>query len=1032
VFAAALHLLPDAVFILDGDGTIRWANAAAAAAVGQDGDALIGQRYGAIAAAAGADPQSVEAIGAACAARQALRVELTFAGPARPPATVAVEIRPLDAPDAAAVLYETDLTEHRRLVAEAQEARRRLENAVAALPDGFAYYDSDDRLVLCNDQYRAYYPRSAAAMQPGATFESILRHGLAAGEYREALGREEDWLAHRLEAHRRPFTVLEQHLADGRWLRAYEKETPDGGRVGIRVDITALKNAERRLEDIIEAAAAGTWEWNLETGEHAVNESWAAMLGYNRADLEPITLGTWERLCHPEDLAVAHERVAAVLRRETEQLEHESRMRHRAGHWVNILSRGRVTRWSDDNRPLAMAGVHIDVSAIRMAEARLDEIIRSAAIGTWELDIAAGTNRINARWAAMLGYTLEEWGPQTVERWRSCVHPEDLARLDAQHPSLSPAGTDRFENELRLRHKNGHWVWVLSRGRVARWTEAGEPLLILGIHIDISDLKEREAALTAANAELARALAERDAAERRFLDIAAVSTDWFWEQDADLRFTFLSESYRRATGGDPALVIGRTREELFADCPEVLESADWDGLRARIAAREPFTDFVYRAPEGLGERNPMWVRISGAPFTDAEGRFAGYRGVATDVTLLYTAKERAEAASRAKSRFLANMSHEIRTPLNGVLGMAELLEAALTDPEQKRMATTIRESGEGLLTILNDILDLAKVEAGKLTLVSAAFDPAVLARRIEALHGHSARARGLRFTVEADATPRRGDAHRILQIAHNIVGNAVKFTPRGSVAVRIADGGPDRLCIAVVDTGIGMNAEQVARVFEDFEQAEDSTTRRFGGTGLGLSIVRRLVDLMGGTITVDSMPGRGTSVTVSLPLAQADASEAMPTEPAATARAAPPLDGLRVLAADDNATNLLILRGMLRKLGIEPTLVRDGMSFLRTARAERFDLYLLDISMPEIDGLTALGTLRADGQATGDAKVPAIAITAHAMAHQVEEYRTAGFEGYLAKPFRLETLAAEIARVVGASPARKRESAGAARAARSH
>lgn len=1009
VFAAVLDALPDPVHLIDAAGRVVWVNAAAVARSGHAAGALCGRHYAALTRGPETDGAALARLDRAMAEGRALAVPLVLrARDGRRLDTEArlIPLQPGPGVAAAFAVQEIDIAERRRLVAVAEDARRRLENAVEALPDGFAYYDADDRLVLCNERYRAFYPRSAAAMTVGTPFETILRHGLAQGEYRDAVGREEEWLERRLRDHRLPANEQEQHLADGRWLRVIEKATPDGGRVGMRIDVTALKNAERRLEDIIVGAAAGTWEWNIETGGHTINARWAEMLGYALAELDPVTIETWERLVHPDDLKVAHARLAAVLRREALQLEYELRMRHRDGHWVNILSRGRITRWTEDGRPAAMAGVHIDVSALKEAEARLEDIIRGAALGTWELDTVRGMNRVNERWAGMLGLTLAEIGPQTIEAWRARVHPDDLEKLDRQHGDLGRGGRVVFENELRLRHREGHWVWVLSRGRVTRWSETGEPLLIAGIHIDISEMKEREAALAEANRELQSALAARDAAEQRFRDIAAVSTDWFWEQDADLRFTFLSESYTRSTGGDPAEVIGRTREELFAGMPDVAASADWAWLAARLAEREPFTDFVYLAPATPTRTRAMWLRISGAPFTDAEGRFAGYRGVTTDVTQLYSAKERAEAANRAKSQFLANMSHEIRTPLNGVLGMAELLDATLSDPAQRRMVATIRDSGEGLLSVLNDILDLAKVEAGKLVLDRAPFRPAEVARRIAALHGPAAEAAGLRFEVACDDdSARMGDANRLIQVLHNLVGNAIKFTPEGSVAVRIDAAPDDRLRLTVRDTGIGMSPDQLARVFDDFEQAEASVSRRFGGTGLGLAIVRRLVDLMGGTVRVESAPGAGTTVAVALPMCRAPG-RPQPERPQGPAA---PQRPLAILVADDNATNRMILHAMLRRLGHAATLAEDGRIFLDRARAGGFDLHLLDISMPGIDGVTALATLRADPAMP---RVPAIAVTAHAMTHQIDEYFAAGFEGYVAKPFRAEALAGEIARVM--------------------
>ncbi|MFN3936367.1 MAG: PAS domain S-box protein [Gemmobacter sp.] len=1012
------------VVMVDAEHRTTWVNPAFEARTGWTLEEARGRNPADLTRCPDTDPATVARLSAAMARGEPIRAEILNATRHGERYWVDLNIHPMR--DAAGkvigyVSVETDITGRKRqeaalsdLAAQSEAARAQLFNAIEALPDAFAYYDADDRLALFNNRYRELYPEIADAIRPGARFEEILREGLARGIYASARGREEEWLAEMLTRHRSERHTLDFATGDGRWIRVFEKATPEGGRVGLRSDVTVLKQTEQRLEQIIHGAQAGTWEWNIATGANVVNDRWAEMLGYARDELEPVTIKTWARLVMPEDMPKVQAELDDVFARRKEQFEYELRMRHRDGRWVSVLSRGRVARWREDGGPLVMAGVHLDITALKETEQRLEDILHGASAGTWELDVASGINTVNDRWAEMLGYTRAEIGRIDAARWRDLLHPADHAMLTRQHDEQIRSGAEVFSNEIRLRHRTGRWIWVLSQGRVVQRGPDGSPRRLAGIHIDISDRKEREAALRTAYQRLERALADRDAAERRFLDIAAVSTDWFWEQDEHLRFTFLSDSYRLQTGGDPSEVIGRTREECLLHLPGVRESADWSSLAGRLAARERFTDFVYLLPATMGRREDKWVRISGAPFHHPDGRFAGYRGVATDVTQLYLAKERAEAASRAKSQFLANMSHEIRTPLNGVLGMAELLHTAIADPEQRRMVETIRDSGEVLLHVLNDILDLAKVEAGKLDLDQAPFRPSDAAAKIEALYGPRARQKGLCLTVCTDAestVARMGDERRVLQVMHNLVGNAIKFTEAGSIEIAVGCTADDQLMVSVSDTGIGMRADQLARAFDDFEQADGAVSRRYGGSGLGLAIVRRLVELMGGRVEAGSVEGRGTRIAVVLPLPRT----AMPAAPVADLPGSA-LAGLRALVADDNATNRIILQAMLSALGIRCTLVENGSEALARWRPGEFDIVLLDISMPGRDGLSTLREIRDRALAAGTAPPPAIAVTANAMKHQIDQYLAEGFDGFVPKPFRREHLEQEIARVCPARP----------------
>ncbi|KQS55850.1 histidine kinase [Brevundimonas sp. Leaf363] len=375
---------------------------------------------------------------------------------------------------------------------------------------------------------------------------------------------------------------------------------------------------------------------------------------------------------------------------------------------------------------------------------------------------------------------------------------------------------------------------------------------------------------------------------------------------------------------------------------------------------------------------------------------------------LKQAQAHAEAANRAKSEFLANMSHEIRTPLNGVVSMADTLSRRPLDPAEHEMVDLIRSSGHTLERLLSDILDSAKIEAGQAELETAPFDLHRTVNDVALLWRAKAEDKGVALDLQLDATTPAwvdGDAVRLRQILTNLVSNALKFTEKGAVTLAVTARADGRIGFEVRDTGVGFDAAQKSRIFQRFQQADGSITRRFGGTGLGLSISTALVGLMGGTLDCDSEPGVGSVFFFDLAMQSVEA-----VEPAIAAASHEMAEhGLRVLLADDHPANRKVIEIMLAATDMELTVVEDGAQAVTAFQSGGFDLVLMDMQMPVMDGLTATRTIRAFEAQHALARTPLLMLTANAMAEHVEAGRQAGADGHLTKPITLAALFAAIA-----------------------
>ena len=531
-------------------------------------------------------------------------------------------------------------------------------------------------------------------------------------------------------------------------------------------------------------------------------------------------------------------------------------------------------------------------------------------------------------------------------------------------------------------------------------------LIQVGTSKVVGDWSETEVQKEQAMAELREALATSEAVERRLRMATQAAGLYVYEVDYVAR-RLISLGAKEDFYQTPL-----TYQQMWDDPYVGVHDDDAERVKAGWARYEageaPYRE-EYRVKRADGRE--VWAFAVGEINRDATGRPVNLVGALQNITdrkrnelALIEARDLAEAASRAKSDFLATMSHEIRTPMNGVLGMAQAMARDELSPMQRKRLEVIAQSGETLMVLLNDILDLAKIEAGKLELEDGEVDVTQVARvALDSFMGQACE-KDLMLTVhvapEAEAVF-QGDPTRVSQILRNLVSNAVKFTSHGAVAVRI-ERPDDVLILKVSDTGIGITPEQQVRLFEAFVQADASTTRRYGGTGLGLAIVQELAREMGGRIDVDSVAGSGSTFTVRLPLPYLrPAAEERAVDAVEAAEALPPL---RVLAAEDNTVNQLVLKTLLDQFGVAPTIVDDGQAAVEAWRTGQWDIVLMDVQMPVMDGLSATAQIRRLEAETGGPSTPIIALTANVMAHQVAEYLEAGMTRVVAKPIDASAL----------------------------
>ncbi|WP_343046074.1 PAS domain S-box protein [Parasphingorhabdus flavimaris] len=802
----------------------------------------------------------------------------------------------------------------------------------------------------------------------------------------------------------RDIAVLVQRLID--------KDGKFAGTVGNLRDITdelaskhALAKSEARFRTLAEAAPVGIFQADSEGRLTYVNAAWASRFGVEPEEL----LGDgWKSVLrtgqeYEEDPAFTGFNKPGDVRRRV-ALFVDADGNDLWGETVN------AAEFDRDGKISGFVGVFNDVTEQRESLLRLQESERRfqsltdlAPAGIFRTSVSGMCTYVNTAWKQITGLDDGAW---EGFGWSAAIHPDDLERVrDLWNNGVEKEANLNFE--FRWLREDGTVVWTELFSAPER-DEAGRVNGFIGVIMDIS---ERKNVLTA--------LAQR---EEQLSILAENATDPVLKLTLEGICTYASPSAEHMFEIPPSGMEGLSMLERFH--PDDEESV-LAAFKALASGEQDNAVLSYRTEAVLEPGKYIWMEANCGLLRDpATGKpkeiIAALRDVNATKNLeeeLRQAKNEAEKAAAAKSAFLANMSHEIRTPMNGVIGFTEIALAGDLDDQQRQNIEMIAESGRAMMRLLNDILDMAKIEAGQMTIANEALDLRHTLTNCIRLMDPVARAKNIELTLYIDPSlPAliESDAMRIRQIILNLIGNALKFTDRGSVEVRVAldDADHPQVRLSVSDSGIGIPADRLDYIFEQFTQADSSTARRYGGTGLGLAISSQLAEMMGGRLFASSTEGKGSTFTFELPLVTGKAPTSPVQQIALEAGEASSITH-RILAAEDNDINQALIRKMGEQLGHRIDIAPDGIAAVAMVQAAAlsgnpYSLVLMDMQMPGMDGIEAARQLRSKG--FDEATLPIISLTANAYQEDIDSALSAGMQQHLAKPVRRRELADAIAK----------------------
>ncbi|PTX93083.1 hypothetical protein DB345_15750 [Spartobacteria bacterium LR76] len=715
-----------------------------------------------------------------------------------------------------------------------------------------------------------------------------------------------------------------------------------------------------------------------------------ALLGYKSSEM-PRKTEDWFSFLHPDDRARETTAFLAAIKGRATSYEGEYRFRHADGRYIWLLDRCLILRDASGS-PLLVDGTLLNVTERKVS----DERFRTVFEASTDPHMLVARNRVidcNQATIEMLGLETKA----DVLRQPLAIHWPDLDETSSWDTTVF-RGLHRFESYKK--HISGELIPVDVTN--THLTISGEEIMLVVWH-DLRKIKH-------AQRELAFS-------EKKYRELVEGLDQIVFQTNQNGHWMFLNPAWEETTGYRITNCLGRPIDPFI--WPDDRERV----LRAWNGGKPDSAPFRIVGSTGI----EIWVEAEWRPRYDSSGRQVGISGTLTNITArrkteqeIIAAKEAAEAADRAKSEFLAVMSHEIRTPMNGVIGFAQLLgETGLTE-QQREYVETVKGCGDTLLRLLNDILDFSKMESSRVELEQRPFSIRQCAAEVISLNLPTATAKEIALSAQIDPkVPDQvlGDSTRFRQVLLNLVGNAVKFTERGWVELRVTlapaappSEQPDHIKVEILDSGIGIDKDAQSRLFKPFSQADSSTTRRYGGTGLGLAISARVVELMGGKLTVMSEPGHGSCFSFTLPFRQSAAPDSESSLPPATQESKVELaahPSLKILVAEDNAINRKVISRMLLSLGYSATLVGDGFECLEACEREEYDLIFMDVQMPGLDGFETTARLRAAGKKTWIS-----ALTAAAMPDDRLKCQIAGMNDYLTKPYRKADLEASIARYI--------------------